>query len=77
MSGNTDFCSYMYILVCRCSLICICDSDFGITPVHDITVGNYYYNYYYYYVAHHRTIDQRYPPLNLTLPLTVSSSRTL
>ena len=52
MSGITDFCRYMYILVCRCSLICVCDKDFGITPVQGITIGNYYYKYYYY-VAHH------------------------
>jgi len=58
----------MYILVCRCSLISVCDNDFGITPVHDITIGNYYYNYYYY-VVHHSTIDQIYLPLNLKLPL--------
>ena len=66
----------MCILVCRCSLISVCDKDFGITAVQDINIGNYYYKYYYY-VAHHRTIDQLYLPRNLTLPLSVSFSRTV
>ena len=45
---------------CRLSLVRLCDSDFGITPVDDITIGitraaflNYYYYYYYYYYHHH------------------------
>jgi hypothetical protein len=51
----TDFCSCMYVFGCRLSLVRLCDSDFGITPVDDITIGitcaafAYYYYYYYYY----------------------------
>jgi len=29
----TDFCSCIYVLGCRLSLVRLCDSDFGITPV--------------------------------------------
>jgi hypothetical protein len=29
----------MYIFGCRLSLVRLCDSDFGITPVDDITIG--------------------------------------
>ena len=33
-------------------LVNLCDSDFGITPVDDITIGiTYYYYYYYYYIS--------------------------
>ena len=35
----TDFCSYIYVLGCKLSLVRLCDSDFGITPVDDITIG--------------------------------------
>ena len=51
----------MYVLGCKLSLVRLCDSDFGITPVDDITIGitcaafcfhiahiSYYYYYYYY-----------------------------
>jgi len=48
----------MYVLGCRLSLVRLCDSDFGITPINDITIGitftafcfhiaHYYYYYYY------------------------------
>ena len=33
------FCSCMYVLGCRLSLVRLCGIDFGITPVHDITIG--------------------------------------
>ena len=39
MPRITDFCSCIYVLGCRLSLVRLCDSDFGITPVDDITVG--------------------------------------
>ena len=39
MPRNTDFCSCIYVLGCRLSLVRLCDSDFGITPVDDITIG--------------------------------------
>ena len=29
----------MYVFGCRLSLFRLCDSDFGITPVDDITIG--------------------------------------
>ena len=35
----TDFCSCIYVLGCRLSLVRLCDSDFGIIPVDDITIG--------------------------------------
>jgi len=28
----TDFCSYMYVLGCKLSLVRLCDSDFGLIP---------------------------------------------
>ena len=39
MPRITDFCSCIYVLGCRLSLVRLCDSDFGITPVDDITIG--------------------------------------
>ena len=38
MPRITDFCSCIYVLGCRLSLVRLCDSDFGITPVEDITI---------------------------------------
>jgi len=35
----TDFCSCIYVLGCKLGLVRLCDSDFGITPVDDITIG--------------------------------------
>ena len=35
----TDFCSFIYVFGCRLSLVRLRDSDFGITPVDDITIG--------------------------------------
>ena len=35
----TDFCSCIYVFGCKLSLVRLCDSDFGITPVDDITIG--------------------------------------
>jgi len=35
----TDFCSCIYVLGCKLSVVRLCDSDFGITPVDDITIG--------------------------------------
>ena len=35
----TDFCSCIYVFGCKLSLVTLCDSDFGITPVDDITIG--------------------------------------
>ena len=54
MPRITDFCSYIYIYVfgCKLRLVRLCDSDFGINPIDDITIGitcAYYYYYYYYY----------------------------
>ena len=39
MPRITDFCSCIYVFGCRLSLVRFCDSDFAITPVHDITIG--------------------------------------
>ena len=39
MPRITDFCSCIYVFVCRLSLVRLCDSDFGITPVDDIIIG--------------------------------------
>ena len=33
------FCSCIYVFGCKLSLVRLCDSDFGITPVDDITIG--------------------------------------
>jgi hypothetical protein len=35
----TDVCICMYVFGCRLSLFRLCDSDFGITAVDDITIG--------------------------------------
>jgi len=35
----TDFCSCIYVFGCRLNLVRLCDSDFGITPIGDITFG--------------------------------------
>ena len=35
----TDFCSCIYVFGCKLSLVRLCDSDFGITPVDGITIG--------------------------------------
>jgi hypothetical protein len=35
----THFYSCIYVLGCKLSLVRLCDSDFGITPVVDITIG--------------------------------------
>jgi len=35
----TDFCICVYVFGCKLSLVRLCDSDFGITPVDDITIG--------------------------------------
>jgi len=34
-----DFCSCVCVFGCKLSLVRLCDSDFGITPVEDITMG--------------------------------------
>ena len=39
MPRITDFFICMYVLGCKLSLVRLCDSDFGITPVDDITIG--------------------------------------
>ena len=39
MPRITDFSSCVYVFGCRLSLVRICDSDFGITPVDYITIG--------------------------------------
>ena len=39
MPRITDFCSCIYVLGCKLSLVRLCDGDFGITPVDDITIG--------------------------------------
>jgi len=35
----TDFCICVCVFGCKLSLFKLCDSDFGITPVDDITIG--------------------------------------
>jgi hypothetical protein len=65
MCQELDFCSCIYVLGCKLSLVRHCDSDFGITPIDDITIGiicaafcfhiahisfaTSWYLYYYYY----------------------------
>ena len=36
MPRSTDFCSCIYVFGCKLSLVTLCDSDFGITPVDDL-----------------------------------------
>jgi len=38
----TDFCSCIYVLGCRLSVVRLCDSDCGIIPVDDITNSTYF-----------------------------------
>jgi hypothetical protein len=35
----TSFCTRIYVFGCRLSLSKLCDSDFGIIPVAEITIG--------------------------------------
>ena len=39
MPRITDFCSCIYVFRCKLSLVRLCDSEFGITPIDDITIG--------------------------------------
>ena len=39
MPRITDFCSCVYVLGCKLSVVRLCDIDFGISPVDDITIG--------------------------------------
>ena len=39
MPRITDFCSCIYVFRCKLCLVRLCDSDFGITPADDITIG--------------------------------------
>ena len=39
MPRITDFCICVYVFGCKLSLVRFCYSDFGITPVDDITIG--------------------------------------
>ena len=39
MCRITDYCSCIYVFGCKLSLVRLCGSDFGITPVDDITTG--------------------------------------
>ena len=39
MPRITDFCVCIYVFGCKLSVVRLCDSDFGITPVDDITIG--------------------------------------
>ena len=39
MPKITDFCICVYVFGCKLSFFRLCDSDFGITPVDDITIG--------------------------------------
>ena len=34
-----DFCGFIYVFGCKLSLVRLCESDFGNTPVDDITIG--------------------------------------
>jgi len=60
----TDFCSCVYVLGCKLSLVRLCDSDFGITPTDDITIGvtcaafGVLLLLYYYYYLRYRWIGK-------------------
>ena len=51
MPRITDFCSCIYVLGCKLSLVRLCVSDFGITAVHDITIG-ITYAAFCFHIAH-------------------------
>ena len=40
MPRITDFCICIYVIGCKIGIFRYCVSDFGITPVDDITIGN-------------------------------------
>ena len=46
-----DFCGCIYVFGCKLSLVRLCDSDFGITPVDDITIG-ITCAAFYFHIAH-------------------------
>ena len=52
----TDFCSCIYVFGCRLRLVRLCDSDFGITPVDDITIRItcVAFPYHHHHHHHHR-----------------------
>ena len=64
MPRITDFCSCVYVLGCKLSLVRLCDSDFGITPVDDVTIGvtcaafGVLLLLYYYYYLRYRWIGK-------------------
>ena len=39
MPRIADFCRCIYVFKCKLSLVRLHDSDFGITPIDDITIG--------------------------------------
>ena len=39
MPRITNFCSCVYVLGCRLNVVRLCDTDFGITAIDDITIG--------------------------------------
>ena len=51
MPRITDFCSCIYVFGCKLSLVRLCDSDFGITPVDDISIG-ITCAAFYFHIAH-------------------------
>jgi hypothetical protein len=72
----TTFCICIYVFGCRLSLFRLCDSDFGIIPVAEITIGTTFtascfhtsrisfasswYLFYYYYHHHHHHHHHHY-----------------
>jgi len=47
----TDFCSCIHVLGCKLSLVRLCDSDFGFTPVDYISIG-ITCAAFYFHIAH-------------------------
>jgi len=48
---NTVYTQSIYVFWCRLSHVRLCDSDFGITPVDDITIG-ITYAAFCFHIAH-------------------------
>ena len=52
MPRITDFCSCIYVLGCRLSLVRLCNSDFGITPVDDDIIIGVTCAAFFFHMAH-------------------------
>ena len=77
MPRITDFCSCIYVLGCKLSVVILCDSDFGITAVDDITIGITYYYYYMIWILLSQTFLPGTSLEPAVIPTAQASSFTL